>query len=154
MSCANNLKYFEDLGVGVEYQSGSATISKEEIIEFAERFDPQPFHLDEECAKASIFGQLVASGWHTAALAMRLRVTGPLRLAGGWVGLGVESLKWPRPVLPGDTLSGMTEVLDKRESKSKPSLGIIRLRTRLFNQRGEQVFEVTSTQMVSRRPST
>lgn len=146
------LLYFEDLQVGLPYGAGTYEVTQGEILEFAGRFDPQPFHLDAGAARESAFGQLVASGWHTAAIAMRLRVTGDLKLAGGWIGLGIDSLKWPKPVLPGDVLRGETEVLEKRESKSNPHRGVIRVRTSLFNQQGELVFETISAQIVNRRP--
>lgn len=144
--------FLEDLEIGRPYASGDYEITQAEILEFAKRYDPQPFHLDPEAAKSSAFGKLVASGWHTAAIAMRLRVTGELRLAGGWIGMGIESLKWPKPVVPGDRLRCETEVLDKRESKSNPKRGVIRVRTSLFNQNGDLVFETISAQIVDRRP--
>ena len=148
-----DIKYYEDLEIGREYGSAEVEVTEEEIVEFARRFDPQPFHTDPSAAADSVFGRLVASGWHTAALTMRLRVTGELKLAGGWVGMGVEGLKWPAPVLPGDLLRATTTVLEKRESKSKPDRGIIRVRTTTFNQRDEIVFETVSVQIVERRPA-
>ena len=147
------IKYYEDLEVGREYGSAEVEVTEGEIVEFARRFDPQPFHTDSSAAAGSVFGRLVASGWHTAALTMRLRVTGELRLAGGWVGMGVEGLKWPSPVLPGDVLRATTTVVEKRESKSRPDRGIIRVRTTTSNQRGEVVFETVSVQIVERRPA-
>jgi acyl dehydratase len=143
--------YLEDLEIGRSYGSGEALVSEAEIIEFAERFDPQPFHTDPVAAAASVFGQLVASGWHTAALTMRLRVTSDLRLSGGWIGMGIESMKWPKPVVPGDRLTVTVEVIEKRESKSRPDRGVIRVRTSTFNERGELVFETVSVQAVLRR---
>lgn len=143
--------YYEDLEVGRAYGSSPLTVSLEDIVAFASVYDPQPFHTDPSLARESVFGELVASGWHTAALTMRLRVTGELRLAGGWIGLGVESMRWPKPVRPGDTLRAEMEVLEKRESKSNPKRGIIRVRTSTFNQEGELVFETVTAQMVERR---
>ncbi|MFY9234035.1 MAG: MaoC family dehydratase [Fimbriimonadaceae bacterium] len=143
--------YFEDLEIGREYGSHQVEMTEKDILIFASYFDPQPFHTDREAASHSVFGKLVASGWHTAAVTMRLRVTGELQLAGGWVGMGVEGLKWPQPVEPGDVLHAKTVVLEKRESKSNPRRGIIRVRTQTFNQRDELVFETTSVQLVDRR---
>src|SRR3954470_24794091 len=96
--------YLEDLAVGQTYRSGNVTVDPARLKSFAAEFDPQPFHLDEQAAGASVFGGLVASGWHTAALTMRLLVEGDLKVAGGLVGAGVDELRWPRPVRPGDTL--------------------------------------------------
>ena len=143
--------YYEDLELGKEYVSSTLVVSQEDIVSFAEVYDPQPFHTDPSLAQSSVFGGLVASGWHTAALTMRLRVTGELQLAGGWVGLGVEYLKWPKPVRPGDTLRAEFEVIEKRESKSNPKRGVIRVRTSTFNQHDELVFETITAQIVERR---
>jgi len=140
--------YYEDLEIGRTYGSDLVTVTEAKIVEFAKAYDPQPFHTDKAAAKDSVFGTLVASGWHTAALTMRLRVTGELQLAGGWIGLGTEGLKWPKPVLPGDTLRATVEVIEKRESKSNPTRGIIRVRTCTYNQRDEMVFETVSVQIV------
>lgn len=143
--------FFEDLEVGKVYGSDEVVVSLSKIQEFAGYFDPQPFHLDPDAAKDSVFEQLVASGWHTAALAMRLRVTGELKLAGGWIGMGVESLRWPSPVRPGDRLRAEMEVIEKRESRSNPKRGVIRVRTSLFNQEGSLVFETVSVQVAIRK---
>lgn len=142
--------HYEELELGKAYGSDEIEITEADMIEFASRFDPQAFHTDPVAARASVFGRLVASGWHTAALTMRLRVTGELQIAGGWVGLGVEQLRWPNPVLPGDILRAITTVLDKRESQSNPRRGIIRVQTQTFNQRDELVFETVSVQLVDR----
>jgi acyl dehydratase len=143
--------FFEDLELGRSYGSEEIEVGLDEVLEFARRYDPQPFHTDPVAARNSVFGELVASGWHTAALTMRLRVLSELRLAGGWVGLGVESMRWPKPVKPGDRLLVEVEVLEKRESKSKPDRGIVRVRTSTFNQHGELVFETVTAQIVLRR---
>jgi acyl dehydratase len=143
--------FFEDLELGRSYGSEEIEVGLDEVLEFARRYDPQPFHTDPVAARDSVFGELVASGWHTAALTMRLRVLSELRLAGGWVGLGVESMRWPKPVKPGDRLLVEVEVLEKRESKSKPDRGIVRVRTSTFNQHGELVFETVTAQIVLRR---
>lgn len=142
--------YYDDLELNRVYGSDEILVTLDAIQEFARQFDPQPFHLDPEAARQSAFKELVASGWHTAAMAMRLRVTGELKLAGGWIGMGVESLRWPKPVRPGDRLRAETEVLEKRESKSNPARGVIRVRTSLFNQHDEMVFETISVQIVER----
>lgn len=143
--------FYEDLEIGKQYPCGSVTVSREEMISFARVYDPQPFHLDEEAAGHSVFGELVASGWMTAALTMKLRVEGELQLQGGWIGLGIDKIVWPKPVKPGDVLTATTVVLEMRESKSKPEWGVIKLRTATTNQRGEVVCEVVSNQLVKRR---
>ena len=145
------MHYYEDLELGRRYGSASLVVSMDDIVAFAKEYDPQPFHTDPSLASESVFGELVASGWHTAALTMCLRVTGELQLAGGWVGLGVEYLKWPKPVKPGDTLRAEFEVIEKRESKSNSRRGIIRVRTSTYNQDGELVFETITAQIVERR---
>jgi acyl dehydratase len=143
--------YLEDIELGRPYQGASVTITLDAIRDFAREYDPQVFHLDEEAAKSSVFGELVASGWMTAPLSIRMGSQGELNLAGGWIGLGVESLAWPNPVRPGDVLTAVTEVLEKRASKSKPTTGIVKLRTTSFNQDGMKVCEVVSNQLVQRR---
>ena len=144
--------YLEDLGVGDRFGSDTIEVTKESIFEFARAFDPQPFHLDEKAAEQSIFKGLAASGWHTAAMSMKLFVTGKLKLAGGSIGLGVDELRWPQPVRPGDILKVETEILDVRKSRSKPDRGIIRIRNVTTNQRAEVVQTFTAFVMVRRRP--
>jgi acyl dehydratase len=146
------LLYFEDLAVGQRYAGGRAAVELPAITAFAAAYDPQPFHLDEAAAKASIFGRLVASGWHTMALTMRLLVEGELRSLWGLVGLGVDELRWPRPVFPGDVLSVEWEVLEVRPSSSKPDRGTARLRITTRNQRAEVVLTLITTILVPRRP--
>src|SRR5215218_5388650 len=114
--------YLEDLVVGQRFTSGTHTLDAEQIITFAREFDPQPFHLSDEGAKGSLFGTLAASGWHTAALTIRLLVTGGAPLAGGLIGAGGE-LSWPRPTRPGDTLQVVTEVMEITPSRSRPDRG-------------------------------
>jgi acyl dehydratase len=143
--------YLEDLHVGDRFDSDTIEVTREDIIAFAREFDPQPFHLEEKAAERSIFKELVASGWHTAAMSMKLFVTGGLQLAGGSVGLGVDELRWPQPVRPGDTLRLETEILEVRSSKSKPDRGIIRIRNVTTNQRGEVVQTFMAFVMVRRR---
>jgi acyl dehydratase len=146
--------YLEDLHVGDRFGSDTFAVTKEEIIAFARDFDPQPFHLDAKAAGQSVFKELVASGWHTAAMSMKLFVTGKLKLAGGSVGLGVDELRWPRPVRPGDTLRLETEILDVRPSKSKSDRGIIRIRNVTSNQRDEVLQTFEASVLVRRRPPT
>ena len=148
-----NELYLEDLQVGDRFGSDTIEVTEETIFDFARQFDPQPFHLDAKAAEQSIFKGLSASGWHTAAMSMRLFVTGEFRAAGGSVGLGVDELRWPQPVRPGDILKVETEILDVRKSKSKPDRGIIRIRNVTTNQRGEVVQTFMAFVMVRRRPA-
>jgi acyl dehydratase len=143
--------YLEDLRVGDRFGSDTIEVTEENIIAFAREFDPQPFHLEHEAAEQSIFKGLSASGWHTGAMSMKLFVTGGLRLAGGSVGLGVDELRWPQPVRPGDVLRVETEILHVRSSKSKPDRGIIRIRNVTTNQRDEVVQTFMAFVMVRRR---
>jgi acyl dehydratase len=144
--------YLEDLHVGQQFTSESSYVmDAARIKEFAAEFDPQPFHLDESAADASVFRGLAASGWHTAAVAMRLLVTGGLPFANGIVGLGGE-IAWPRPTRPGDTLRVESEVLEISPSRSKPNQGIVTVRTTMFNQNGEPVYVFTPKILVFKRP--
>ena len=145
--------YFEDLSVGQTFGTGTVPVEPETLKASAAEFDPQPFHLDEDAARASFFGGLVASGWHTAALTMKLLVGGELQVVGGLIGLGVEELRWPRPVHPGDVLGVRCEVLDVRPSKSQPDRGLVRVRNTTLNQDGEPVMVQVVTLIVPRRPS-
>ncbi|GAA0868059.1 MaoC family dehydratase [Brevundimonas basaltis] len=129
--------YLEDLHLGQTFTTGSVTVTTEAIKAFARDYDPQPFHLDEEAARDSLFGGLAASGWHTAALSMRLLVDG-LPFAGGLIGVGGETT-WPRPTRPGDTLTVHIEVLAITPSKSRPDRGMVRTRNETRNQHGEPV---------------
>jgi acyl dehydratase len=144
--------YLEDIAVGDRFHSAPLTLDESEIKAFATRYDPQFFHLDHEAAKNTLFGGLAASGWHTAALTMRLNVTSGLPIANGLIGAGVE-LNWPRPVRPGDTLRVENEVLAIKPSQSKPDRGIVTLRSLTLNQQDEVVMEMTSKIVVFRRPS-
>jgi acyl dehydratase len=144
--------YFDDLKTGDRFQSSRLDVPGKAIIEFAEKFDPQMFHLNPKSAERSIFKGLVASGWHTAAITMRLFVQ-TLNFAQGAIGLGVDELRWPNAVRPGDALQVETEILEARLSQSKPNYGIIRLRNVTKNQRGEIVQTMTAHAMVPRRAS-
>lgn len=145
--------FLEDLHVGDRFESATFDVTEKDIVDFASDFDPQPFHLDLDAAKRSVFQGLAASGWHTAAMSMKLFVTGGLRLAGGSVGLGVDELRWPRPVRPGDTLRLQTEIVEVRPSRSKPDCGIIRIRNETTNQNGEVVQVFLTSLLVRRRPA-
>lgn len=146
--------YLEDFHSGQIF-NGSTRIHVDEdaIKTFAAAFDPQPFHLDEEAAKDSIFAGLAASGWHTSALTMRLLVDSDVKVAGGLIGLGLKELRWPRPVRPGDELRVRMEVLAVRESRSRPQQGLVTMRTTTLNQADEVVQESVNTLIVPRRPS-
>ena len=145
--------YFEDLHVGLRAQSTEVEMRLDDIKAFAAQFDPQPFHLDEQAARASFFGGLVASGWHTAAATMRLIVSGGIRAAEGTVGAGIDDLRWPRPVRPGDRLHIVSEVLEVTPSRSKPDRGVARIRVTTLNQNGETGQSMVSTVVVPRRPA-
>jgi len=143
--------YFEDLRVGQRFRTGTYTITEEQIKAFATQFDPQPFHLDDTAARATLFGGLVASGWHTAAITMRLLVDGGVSLAGGSVGLGVE-LDWIEPVRPGDCLHVEGEVIELTASRSRPDRGRVKMRNETRNQRGVIVQVAINEVLVPRRP--
>ena len=142
--------YLEDLAVGQKFRSGRARVDAEAIKAFAAEFDPQPFHLDEKAANRSFFRGLAASGWHTAALTMRLLVTGEFKPAGGLVGASNE-ISWTRPVRPGDVLHVESEVLEVRPSKSRPEQGVVRMRTTTLNQNDEPVQVLVANLVVPRR---
>jgi acyl dehydratase len=144
--------YFEDLRVGQRFRTGSYTITEAQIKAFATQFDPQPFHLDDTAARATLFGGLVASGWHTAAITMRLLVDGGLSLAGGSVGLGVE-LDWIEPVRPDDCLHVEGEVIEVTASRSRPDRGRVKMRNETRNQRGVIVQVAINKVLVPRRPA-
>lgn len=146
--------FFEDLNVGQVHRTASIEVTADEVRAFAMRYDPQPFHTDPEAARESVFGGLVASGWMTAALTMRLMVTGEFGFGAGAIGLGVEMLQWPRPVRPGDTLTATVEVMAARASESKPAHGVVKLRTTTLNQRGETVQVMVSNVLFPRRRRT
>jgi len=143
--------YLEDLRVGQRFASGAYVMEAPRIKAFAAEFDPQPFHIDESAAEATVFKGLAASGWHTAAVAMRLLVTGGLPFANGLVGLGGE-IAWPRPTRPGDILHVESEIVEITPSRSKPHQGIVTVRSTMFNQNGEAVYLLTAKLLVLRRP--
>jgi acyl dehydratase len=145
-------RYLDDFAVGQTFGSGRIVVDETRIKTFAAEFDPQPFHLDAEAAQKSFFGGLAASGWHTAALSMRLLVESELKPAGGIVGAGFDEFRWPHPVRPGDELRVESEVLDVRPSKSRPGQGMIKVRTTTLNQNGEAVQIFVGNLVVPRRP--
>lgn len=145
--------YFNDIKIGQRFESsGSWTLDAEQIRAFAAQFDPQPFHLEESAGRETVFGGLVASGWHTAALTMRLIIEGLPRFAGGSVGLGAE-LTWHEPVRPGDTLHVRAEVTETTPSRSRPDRGRVVMRTETLNQHGKVVQTCISKVLVPSRPA-
>jgi acyl dehydratase len=140
----------DDLHVGQRFTSGSRVLNAEEIKAFAREYDPQPFHLDEEAAKGTLFGGLAASGWHTMALSMRLMVDGGLPLAGGIIGAG-GSIEWPKPTRPGDILTVVSEVVEIKPSRSRPDRGMVTVRGETRNQHGDVVQILMARLIVPRR---
>jgi len=145
------VKYLEDFAAEQTFGSGRLVVETEQIKRFAAAFDPQPFHLDEKAAQETIFRGLAASGWHTAAVTMRLLVESELKPAGGIVGAGFDEFRWPRPVRPGDELRLKSEVLDVRSSASRPNQGLIKVRTTTLNQNDEPVQIMVANLVVLRR---
>lgn len=135
-------RYFEDYEVGASYEFAPVPVTEAEIVEFAERFDPQTFHIDPARAERSIYGGIIASGWHTGSIAMRLLVENFLSSVASMGSPGVDELRWPRPVRPGDELSLRVTVLEARRSESKPDRGIVKSHSEVFNQHGEVVMEM------------
>lgn len=148
------MKYFEDLRVGDRRRFGAYAVTREEVLEFARKYDPQPFHLDDAAAAQTHFGRLAASGWHTCAMTMAMLVEAsradPLAGLGS---PGVDEIRWLKPVYPGDTLSAETEIIELRPSNSKPNLGSFRSNMTAYNQDGTPVMRMTSIVLVRRRPT-
>jgi len=142
--------FLDDLAVGQRFSSGSHTLDEAQIKAFAAQFDPQPFHLDGQAAKATLFGGLAASGWHTAAITMKLLVESGLPLSGGIIGSGGE-ISWPKPTRPGDTLHVVSEIEEVTPSRSRPDRGMIRVRSETRNQHGEVVQVLVAKLVVPRR---
>jgi acyl dehydratase len=132
-------RFLEDLKIGQTFGSGRLRVEAEDIKRYAAEFDPQPFHLDEQAALGSIFRGLAASGWHTASLTMKLLVASEFKPAGGLVGASFDELRWPQPLRPGDELHVETEILEIKQSKSRPELGFVKVRVTTLNQAGEAV---------------
>ena len=145
-----SVRYFEDLAVGQKFHSPTLSVDAAAITAFAAEFDPQPFHLDDAAARRTMFEGLAASGWHTAALTMRLCVASDFRPAGGILGIGGE-LSWLKPVRPGDELRVECEILELRPSQSRPLQGVVKIRVTTLNQHGETVQTFTPTLFVDRR---
>lgn len=143
--------YFEDLEVPSTETFGAYPVTREAVLDFAEKFDPQPFHLDDEAAKHSIFGRIAASGWHTSAITMRIMVDNRIGKYASVGGAGVDKLRWVKPVYPGDTLSVRATLFAKRRSKSRPEIGFIHSRHETLNQHGEVVMTYESTGIVAVR---
>lgn len=143
--------YFEDFKLGQKFSSnGSIKVTAQEITEFAQKYDPQPFHLDEAAGKSTFFNGQAASGWLTAALVMRMRVD-TIKVHGGMIGAGVEEIRWTKPVRPGDSLRTDTEVVGLRLSKSRPNLGLVTIYTLTLNQNDEVVMKSTVNFFAPRR---
>ena len=145
-------QYFEDFRPGQTVELGSRTVTEEEIVAFARQWDPQPFHTDPEAARDSVFGGLIASGWHTGAMWMRLYVDSLLGGSASQGSTGVEELRWLAPVRPGDTLTGRLEVLEAVPSERRPDRGTVRIRAEMVNQDGVTVMSMTSRGHFGRRP--
>ena len=146
-------RYLNEVDAGQIFSSGRIRVDAERIKSFAAEFDPQPFHLDERAATDSIFRGLAASGWHTAAITMKLLVESDFKPAGGIVGAGFDEFRWPRPVRPGDELRVESEVLEVRASKARPDQGILKVRTTTLNQSNEPVLVSVGNLIVLRRPA-
>ena len=147
------VRYLDDFEPGQTFGSGRLSIEAARIKSFAAEFDPQPFHLDEDSARDTFFKGLAASGWHTAAMTMRLLVESELKPAGGIIGAGFDEMRWPRPVRPGDELHVESEVLEVRPSKSRLDQGVIKVRTTTLNQNGDPVQVFVGSLIVLRRPA-
>jgi acyl dehydratase len=144
-------RYFEDYRVGDVYRFGTATVSEEEVVEFARRYDPQSFHVDRAAAERSMFGGLIASGWHTAALMMRMLVDHYVSAVASLASPGVDALRWLAPVRPGDSLSLRVEVIEARRSRSKPDRGVVRARVEVLNQHRQAVMSVEAVSLFACR---
>ena len=145
--------YFDDLPVGARFTSATKAVTEPEIKAFAREFDPQPFHLDNEAAKATLFKGLAASGWHTMAMTMRLLVDGGAPVAGGIVGAGGE-INWPMPTRPGDVIHVVSEVIQATPSRSRPDRGMVTMRSETINQQGDVVQVLIAKLVVPKKPVT
>jgi acyl dehydratase len=148
------MQYFEDLEVGARQSFGGYAVTRNEVIDFASRYDPQPFHLSDEAAAATHFGRLSASGWHTCAMVMAMLVENLKRNRQAGLGSpGIDELRWLKPVYPGDTLRCETEVIEKRRSASRPEMGIFKSRLTVFNQDDVAVMSMISNGLIATRPA-
>ncbi len=144
--------FYEDLEIGMTRSFGGYEVTREEVIEFASKYDPQPFHLDDNIAAQTHFGKISASGWHTCSMTMRMMVDNMMNEKSAGLGSpGVDQLRWKKPVYPGDTLRCETEILEKRRSASRPEMGIFKSRIRTFNQHDEMVLEMISNALMRTR---
>ena len=144
--------FYEDLAIGTTRNFGAYEVTREEVMEFASKYDPQPFHLDDEAAAQTHFGRLSASGWHTCSMTMRMMVGNMMNEKSAGLGSpGVDQLRWKKPVYPGDTLRCETEVIEKRRSASRPEMGIFKSRIHTFNQNDEIVLEMVSNALIRTR---
>lgn len=151
----NDPIYYDDLSVGQVFTSRAEPVSRDRIVSFAQEFDPQPQHLSEAAAQDSMFGELVASGWHTSAITMRLQLEALMgRFPGGSMGAQIDKLAWLRPVRPGDELRAQAEIMEMRPSRSRPDRGLVTIRTTTLNQRDEPVQVMTAAVLTPRRPGT
>lgn len=146
------MRYYEDIEIGEVEESSKYEVTKEEIKEFARKYDPQPFHLDEDAAKDSIFGELVASGWHTAAIMMRLSVVDSEEESAFLGSPGIDEIRWKAPVRPGDTLQRRSEVIEKQSSESRDDQGYVKSRIEGLNQDDEVVISMIGNGIYARRP--
>lgn len=143
------MQYYEDVAVGTVARFGNMAVTREEVIDFASKYDPQPFHLDDAAAAQTYFGRLSASGWHSAAMAMRMMVDYMAANARASLGSpGLDELRWLKPVYPGDTLYCEMEILEKRRSRSRPEMGILDTKLTMFNQKDEQVMMMRSAGLI------
>ncbi len=141
--------FYEDIEVGSTHAFGHYEVTREEVLQFAETYDPQPFHLDDEAAAQTHFGRVSASGWHTCSMSMRMMVENmKSRKQAGLGSPGVDQLRWKKPVYPGDTLRMESEILEKRRSKSRPEMGIFKSQLKTFNQNDEVVLEMISNGLI------
>lgn len=148
------MRYFEDIEVGVPTRFGRYEVTREEVLEFAEKYDPQPFHLSDEAAARTHFGRIAASGWHSCAMTMAMLVENMKDHPQASLGAaGIDELRWLKPVYPGDVLRCESEVLDKRESRSNPAIGSLRSEMRVFNQDDVMVMRFIAHALIRRRPA-
>ncbi|PZT90163.1 MAG: acyl dehydratase [Citromicrobium sp.] len=146
------MQYYEDIEIGATRSFGNYEVTREEVVDFASKYDPQPFHLDDEFAAQTHFGRLSASGWHTCAMTMAMLVENMKGEESAGLGSpGIDNLRWVKPVYPGDTLRCETEVIEKRRSEKRPEMGIFKSRNRTFNQNGEIVLEMVSNGLIRTR---
>ena len=147
------MRYFEDLEVGAETHFGSYEVTREEVIDFARKYDPQPFHLSDEAAAKTHFGRIAASGWHTAAMTMAVLARFSVKNEQAGLGSpGIDELRWLKPVFPGDTIHVRGKIIEKTPSRSKPEMGSFRTETTVTNQDGVPVMRYTSIVLIRRRP--